>query len=64
MDAIQAIKSAADKVKSNPLAYRAGKRGGTHEMVMDRFPYVLIYRVLPNRISILRVLHQAMKYFN
>jgi toxin ParE1/3/4 len=58
------IKSATDKIKKNPLAYRTGKRVGTRELVMRRFPYVLVYRILPNRITVLRVLHQARRYFN
>ncbi len=64
LEALQSIKLAADKIKANPLAYRVGKRVGTHEMVMRRFPFVLVYRILPSRITILRVLHQSMKYFN
>ena len=63
-EALETIKSAASKIKANPLAYRTGKRSGTREMVMRRFPYVIVYRILPTRITILRFLHQALRYFN
>ena len=64
IEALTAIRSAADRVRKPPLAYRTGKRAGTRELVMRRFPYVLIYRIQPNSIVILRVLHQSMRYFN
>ena len=64
IEALAAIRSAADRVRKTPLAYRTGKRAGTRELVMRRFPYVLIYRIQPNSIVILRVLHQSMRYFN
>jgi addiction module RelE/StbE family toxin len=63
-EALSDIKAAAEKIKITPLAYRAGKRAGTRELVMHRFPFVLIYRILPTRITLLRVLHQARRYFN
>jgi plasmid stabilization system protein ParE len=31
---------------------------------MRRFPYKLIYRVHGTKITVVRVLHQAMRYFN
>lgn len=31
---------------------------------MRRFPYILIYRVKPTNVSIVRVLHQSLSYFN
>ena len=31
---------------------------------MRRFPYILVYQVQAAKISIVRVLHQAMRYFN
>lgn len=63
-EAMAAIKSAAQKIEKSPLAYRDGKRSGTRELIMRRFPYVLVYRIRPDRITVLRVLHQAMRYFN
>lgn len=59
-----AIEQAAAAIASSPLAYREGVRPGTREYVMRRFPYTLIYRVSGDRVTIVRVMHQAAKYFN
>lgn len=40
-----AIIFAAEIVAANPFAYREGVRAGTHEYVMRRFPYTLVYKV-------------------
>jgi plasmid stabilization system protein ParE len=55
---------AARRVLRCACAYREGKRAGTRECVMRRFPYILVYRVSPERVTILRILHQALRYFN
>lgn len=60
---IDAIRAQAHKICRNPEAYRRGKHG-TRECVMQRFPYTLVYRIRPDTIEILRVLHQARAYFN
>lgn len=58
------IIEAAHRALRRPFSYREGKRSGTREYVMRRFPYILVYRVQTTRVSIVRVLHQAMRYFN
>lgn len=63
-EADREIMEAATRVLRRPLAYREGKRSGTRECVMRKFPYILVYRVRPAKISIVRVLHQALRYFN
>jgi plasmid stabilization system protein ParE len=63
-EADKEIIAAGDRILQRPLMYREGKRAGTRECVMRRFPYILVYRVHPTRVSIVRVLHQAMRYFN
>lgn len=64
MEARQTILKAALAAAENPLQYREGKKQGTREYVMRRFPYTLIYRVTASKVTIVRVLHQAMRYFN
>lgn len=59
----ETIKSATNTICKNPLACRMGKRG-TREFIMRKFPYIVIYRVYPTRVRIVRVLHQARDYFN
>ncbi len=63
-NALDTIERAAASIQKNPLQYREGIRKGTREYVVRRFPYIVVYRVRSNRIQILRVLHQAMRYFN
>ena len=63
-DALTPIDTAARAATSNPLHYRQGKKPGTREYVMRRFPFTLIYRVTAPKVHIVRVLHQAMRYFN
>lgn len=63
-EADREIVEAATRVLRRPLAYREGKRIGTRECVMRKFPYILVYLVCPTKISIVRVLHQALRYFN
>jgi plasmid stabilization system protein ParE len=58
-----AIQTAADRLVSLPVLYREGK-GSTREYVMRRFPYVIVYRSLSREVRIVRVLHQAGRYFN
>jgi plasmid stabilization system protein ParE len=58
-----AIENAATTLSLNPLAYRSG-RTGTREFVMSRYPFTLIYRISSDRITVVRVLHQAREYFN
>ncbi|MBV5320733.1 MAG: type II toxin-antitoxin system RelE/ParE family toxin [Sulfuricurvum sp.] len=62
--ALVSIKNAAIRILKNPLNYREGKKSGTREYVVRRFPYIVIYRVSDTKVSILRILHQAMRYFN
>ena len=64
IEADKAIVGAATKIRNHPLAYRGGKKPGTREYVMRRFPYILMYRVTATKISIVRVLHQSLHFFN
>lgn len=64
LEARQAIGKAAIATSANPLHYREGKKPGTREYIMRRFPFTIIYRIKGQRIIIVRVLHQAGKYFN
>ena len=63
-EAFLAIQAAGEKAAKSPLLYREGKRPGTREYVMRRFPYIVVFKVEPDRVYVLRVLHQALRYFN
>lgn len=58
-----AIVRAAVRLAALPATFRNGKHG-ERQYVMRRFPYTIIYRETGNVIRVVRVLHQARKYFN
>lgn len=39
-----------------PMAGRA-ERGGTRRLTLDPYPYSLVYRILPDRVSVIAVPH-------
>lgn len=53
-----ALRKEADVLLSDhPKAGRTGRRRGTRELVVAGTPFILVYRVRPSRVEILRVLH-------
>ncbi|MDW3059293.1 type II toxin-antitoxin system RelE/ParE family toxin [Vibrio sp. 1978] len=42
-------------MKANPAMGRPGRVFGTRELILQKFPYLIPYRVKDNRIEILRV---------
>ena len=56
--AVDAIYYQVEKIHARPLLYRKGSVPGLHESVMRRFPFIIIYRVRPTVIQVLRILHQ------
>lgn len=58
-----AIVRAVVRLATLPATLRKGKHG-ERQYVMRRFPYTLIYRETGNVIRVVRVMHQARKYFN
>lgn len=55
------IEEKADKLLLHPTMYRVGRQAGTREMVLHP-NYILIYRIKPDEIEVLRVVHAAMKW--
>ena len=45
-----------------PLAGRAGRVDGTRELILGDFPYIIAYRVKPNAIEVLAVLHASRRW--
>ncbi len=45
-----------------PESGRAGRVDGTRELVIDRTPYIVAYRIAGRVVRILRVLHGAEKW--
>jgi toxin ParE1/3/4 len=46
-------------LRLSPLLSRLGREPGTRELVFDRLPYVVVYRVNEDTIEVLRIWHGA-----
>lgn len=57
----QRIREGAERAQTLPFAYRPGRVPDTREMIVHP-NYVLVYRVLDDRIRILRILHTRQRY--
>jgi len=55
------IVKAVEQLPEHPYLYRAGRVPGTRELVVHP-NYIVIYRVLTDRIEVLGVLHAAREY--
>lgn len=58
------IEQQCELLADHPEIGRVGRRRGTRELVINRTPFILIYRVRPKtkRIEILRLIHGAQKW--
>lgn len=59
---VSRIKKAVDLLSEQPAMGRLGRVSNTRELVIDKAPYVLPYRVRDNKIEILRVLHTSRRW--
>ena len=62
IDLGDAIEAALARLADYPESARPGRVRGTRELVVTGTPYVVIYRVEPAAIVILRVLHGAQRW--
>ncbi|WP_051709962.1 type II toxin-antitoxin system RelE/ParE family toxin [Andreprevotia chitinilytica] len=46
----------------HPEMGRAGRKQGTRELVINRTPFILVYRLKGDRIELLRLLHGAQQW--
>lgn len=53
------IVSAVDNLRSQPAMGRSGRIKGTREYVFADIPYIVAYRVKPEVIEIIAVIHRA-----
>ncbi len=56
---IQVIREAIQALAENPLMGRAGGVGGTRELVLTRYPHLVIYRVKKDAVRVLAVIHAS-----
>jgi len=59
---VREIYGAALRLKGFPNRGREGKKEGTRELVMTSLPYILVYRVQSETVSVLRVLHGSQEW--
>jgi addiction module RelE/StbE family toxin len=55
------IHDSAQRILALPHAYRPGRTANTREMIVHP-NYILVYRVLDDRVRILRLLHARQRY--
>lgn len=58
----QTIYGAAESLAPFPKKGRSGREPNTRELVIQRYPYILVYELRPDAIGILRVLHSSQKF--
>ncbi|HJQ56445.1 MAG TPA: type II toxin-antitoxin system RelE/ParE family toxin [Vineibacter sp.] len=56
------IEAAVARLADHPHMGRPGRLRGTRELVVTGTPYVVVYRVEPAAVVILRVLHGAQRW--
>lgn len=58
------IETQVDRLADFPMMGRTGKRKGTLELVIDKTPFIAVYRVKPllKRVEIIRLLHGAQQW--
>jgi toxin ParE1/3/4 len=55
------VKAKADALGDFPATGRPGRVPNTRELVIDRYPFVLPYRVVGDEVQVLRVFHTRRK---
>jgi len=64
LDQLDEIEKQSDMLADHPEIGRVGRRRGTRELVVNRTPFILVYRVRSRlkRVEILRLLHGAQNW--
>ncbi len=59
---VQRIKDKVSLLREQPGMGRPGRVPNTKELLVDRTPFILPYRVRDNKVEILRVLHTSRRW--
>ncbi len=51
-----------DTIPNNPKIGRLGKVLRTREYVLTKYPYIIVYQTLDDKLLILRILHSSRQY--
>jgi toxin ParE1/3/4 len=62
IDMRDAIELRVKNLKTFPKGWRTGRIAGTREMVLTGTPYIAVYEVADDDITILRILHASQKW--
>lgn len=62
LDQLDEIEQQTSLLNTQPKMGRVGRVKGTRELVINRTPFIAVYRIEANRIEILRFLHGAQKW--
>ena len=58
------IRRVVHSLRDFPLLGHMGRRAGTRELVITRYPYLIIYRLDTKKIRILAVVHQSRRHLS
>ena len=58
----RAIYESVQSLKVLPNRGRPGRLSDTRELLIPKLPYIVVYRVLPDSVSIARILHGAQQW--
>lgn len=61
-DVAQHIWDAGQSLVDMPSRGRPGRVAETRELILNKYPYFLAYKVVQEEVQILRVLHSARRY--
>ncbi|WP_110650778.1 type II toxin-antitoxin system RelE/ParE family toxin [Salinicola peritrichatus] len=59
---VDRVEASAEAIPDNPQRGRSGRVSGTRELIIAGTPYLIVYRISPNTIDVLRVLHGAQQW--
>jgi len=62
LDMGDAVHAAVGRLADYPVMARSGRVAGTRELVVVGTPYIVVYRIEPAAVVILRVLHGAQRW--
>jgi toxin ParE1/3/4 len=62
LDQLDEIEQQTSLLNTQPKMGRVGRVKGTRELVINRTPFIAVYRIEGNRIEVLRFLHGAQKW--
>jgi toxin ParE1/3/4 len=55
------IRRTAEGLGGFPMLGHVGQRAGTRELVLPKYPYIIVYRLTAKKIGIVAVTHQSRK---